>query len=223
MEGIGTAPVTPSPASVLVSLLTEARALAAEYATAVRSYIKTRQWADIIAGALELDELPDALFHDWELTDQYRQLEGRFQNLFDRVVSFLSGVRGRSGRPLVGRVAEVPRAVQLSTQLRRLTLALTALQSEPLRLYVARPQTRTAAGSKRRGGAGVETRSAGWTVVGVVVGVFALSAYLGILLLGPALGLAVAGVATASVFLGLRFTEGTWAPWIVRGYSRSRR
>lgn len=223
MEASSTGPETSSPNVELAGLLAEARSLAAEYATAVRSYIKTRQWADMIAGAFEVDELPDALFHDWELTDQYRQLEARFQRLYDRVVTFLRGVKGTSGRQLAGRVAEVPRAVQLSTQLGRLTRALTALQSEPLRVYDARRPPRMAARPNRRRSTGVETRSAGWTILGTVVGVLALSILLGILLLGVVRGLTAAGVVTVSAFVGLRLTEDTWAPWIVRGFSRSRR
>jgi uncharacterized membrane protein YoaK (UPF0700 family) len=64
-----------------------------------------------------------------------------------------------------------------------------------------------------------ETKSVAWGIVSAVIGVFALSAFIGTLIYGILYGIALAIPSTLVTFIVLKATEKKWAPWLASVFS----
>jgi len=204
----------PSPHSIVASLLTDARGLKLDYDAAFRGYLRTMKGASVIDALLDLEGLPQDIVGEWENSSQFSPFEQRFSSLFDRCGSSLLGLVYANGKSVAESLGSVAQATHLETKLRRLVTALESASITEIRVRPAGRLPRRRKAGSARGSQGANARHQGiaWSILGTLIGVFALVLLITIASLGLSEGLEVGGPVGLVVCLTLWFSRGIWGP-----------
>lgn len=210
----------PEPKVVLGGLVTAARALRDDYESALKTHLTNTRGLDFLSALLSLEDLSDVLYEDWEQTESYRQLRGRFDSLLDRATTSLETMVGKGGRDLRGALRPVVQAARLDTKIRRFILTLETLQTQPVRPRLERARrTERTARQPRPKPKGVYEAEA-WALVAVGVSILGVAVPVAILAYGWLLGLVLAAIITFAGLLLLVLSRRWWVPHLARVLSR---